>query len=127
MRGMHLFWLAAFVGLGISVLGAGPATAVPTTEFAVTGDVIAPTTYDLAALGALPARTETVTFKTGAGPHTGTFTGPTLWSLLNAVGLQTPAVKNGVLRQYVVAEGSDGYTALFSLGELNPNFGGSAP
>jgi hypothetical protein len=26
-------------------------------------------------------------------------------------------VKNGVFRQYVVAEGSDGYTALFSLGE----------
>src|SRR5262249_5754251 len=71
--------------------------------------------------------TETVTFKTGAGPHTGTFTGPTLWSLLNTVGLQTPAVKNGALRQFVVAEGSDGYTAVFSLGELNPNFGGSNP
>ena len=127
MRRMHSFWLAAIVGLGIPVLGAGPATAIPTTQFTVTGDVVAPATYDLAALSTPPATTETVTFKTGAGPHTGTFTGPTLWSLLNTVGLQTPAVKNGVLRQYVVAAGSDGYTALFSLGELNPNFGGSAP
>src|SRR5262245_35529579 len=118
MRRINLFWLSAFVGLGISALGAGPAAAVPTTEFIVTGDVVAPATYDLAALSALPATTETVTFKTGAGPHTGTFAGPTLWSLLNTVGLQTPAVKNGVLRQYAVAEGSDGYTALFSLGEL---------
>jgi len=127
MRRMHSFWLAVIVSLGVAVLGAGPATAIPTTEFTVTGDVVAPATYDLTALSALPATTETVTFKTGAGPHTGTFTGPTLWSLLNTVGLQTPAVKNGVLRQYVVAEGSDGYTAAFSLGELNPNFGGSAP
>src|SRR5262245_52716961 len=127
MRRMHSFWPAAIVGLGMAVLAAGPATAIPTTEFTVTGAVVAPTTYDLTALSALPATTETVTFKTGAGPHTGTFTGPTLWSLLNTVELQTPAVKNGVLRQYVVAEGSDGYTALFSLGELNPNFGGSAP
>ena len=127
MQRIHWLCLAAFVGLGISALGGGPATAVPTTEFTVTGDVTAPATYDLGELSALPATTETVTFKTGAGPHTGTFTGPTLWSLLNTVGLQTPAVKNGVLRQYVVGEGSDGYTALFSLGELNPNFGGSAP
>jgi DMSO/TMAO reductase YedYZ molybdopterin-dependent catalytic subunit len=61
------------------------------------------------------------------GPQTGTFTGPTLWTLLNTVGLQTPAVKNGILRQYVVAQGSDGYTSLFSLGELAPQFGGSNP
>jgi DMSO/TMAO reductase YedYZ molybdopterin-dependent catalytic subunit len=127
MRSMHSFWLTAIVGLGISALAAGQAGAVPTTEFTVVGDVVAPATYDLAALSALPATTETVTFKTAAGPHTGTFTGPTLWNLLNTVGLQTPAVKNGVLRQYVVAQGSDGYTALFSLGELNPNFGGSNP
>src|ERR1700741_2231973 len=116
MQRIRLFRLAAFVGLGISALGgAGPATAVPTTELIVTGGVLAPTIYDLAALTALPATTETVTFKTGAGPHTGTFAGPTLWSVLNTVGLQTPAVKNGVLRQYVVAEGGDGYTSLFSL------------
>jgi hypothetical protein len=45
---MHSFWLAAIVGLGIPVLGAGPATAIPTTQFTVTGDVVAPATYDLA-------------------------------------------------------------------------------
>src|SRR5271170_6565067 len=32
-----------------------------------------------------------------------------------------------MLLQYVVATGSDGYSALFSLGELNPNFGGGTP
>jgi DMSO/TMAO reductase YedYZ molybdopterin-dependent catalytic subunit len=114
-------------GLGILSLVMGQATAGPTTEFTVTGDVISPATYDLAGLGSLPPTTETVTFQTMNGPQTGSFTGPTLWTLLNTVGLQTPAVKNGILRQYVVAQGSDGYTSLFSLGELAPQFGGSNP
>src|SRR5262249_17881859 len=101
--------------------------AVPTTDFTVTGDLVAPARFQLAALGSLPAMTETVTFQTGSGPQTGAFTGPTLWTLLNTVGLQTPAVKNGILRQYVIAAGSDGYTAAFSLGELAPQFGGRNP
>jgi hypothetical protein len=31
--------------------------------------------------------------------------------------------KNDVLNRYVLATGSDGYKVVFSLGELNPNFG----
>ena len=53
--------------------------------------------------------------------------GPTLWTLLNTVGLQTSALKNGILWQYVIATGSDGYTGVFSLDELAPQFGGSNP
>jgi hypothetical protein len=119
-------WLIAVFGLG-AALAAGQASATATTEFTVIGDVVAPTTYTLPTLAALPPTTETVAFQTMSGPRTGTFTGPTLWTLLNTVGLQTPAVKNGILRQYVVSEGSDGYTAIFSLGELAPQFGGSNP
>jgi DMSO/TMAO reductase YedYZ molybdopterin-dependent catalytic subunit len=120
-------WLVAICGFGVSALVGGQASAGPTTQFTVTGDVVAPATYTLATLEALPPTTETVTFQTMSGPQTGSFTGPTLWTLLNTVGLQTPAVKNGILRQYVIAEGSDGYTSLFSLGELAPQFGGSNP
>jgi DMSO/TMAO reductase YedYZ molybdopterin-dependent catalytic subunit len=120
-------WLVAVVSLAIQAVAAGQANAGPTTQFTVTGDVVAPATYALSDLQALPPTTETVTFQTMSGPQTGTFTGPTLWTLLNTVGLQTPAVKNGILRQYVVAEGSDGYTSLFSLGEPAPQFGGSNP
>jgi len=119
--------LRGILALAVLAIVARHATAGPTTEFTVTGDVVAPAAYDLAALGALPPTIETVTFQTMSGPQTGTFTGPTLWTLLNTVGLQTPAVKNGILRQYVIAQGSDGYTALFSLGELAPQFGGSNP
>jgi len=126
MRAIHSLCLAA-ISLGIVAAPGWDAKAVPTTDFTVTGDLVAPARFQLAALGSLPAMTETVTFQTGSGPQTGAFTGPTLWTLLNTVGLQTPAVKNGILRQYVIAEGSDGYTAAFSLGELAPQFGGSNP
>ena len=127
MRGARSTGLGILTAVGLLVVAARPVEAVPTTEFTVTGDVVVPQTYMLSTLQQLPAATETVTYQTGSGPQTGTFTGPTLWSLLSTVGLQTPAVKNGVLRQYVVATGSDGYSALFSLGELAPQFGGGNP
>jgi DMSO/TMAO reductase YedYZ molybdopterin-dependent catalytic subunit len=123
----HFFGLAVVAGLGFLIVSGWEAKAAPTTQFTVTVDVSAPAVYGLAALESLPPTTETVTFQTGGGPQTGTFTGPTLWTLLNTVGLQTPVVKNGVLRQYVIAAGSDGYASVFSAGELAPQFGGSNP
>jgi hypothetical protein len=95
--------LSGVFALGILTLITGQAMAGPTTEITVTGDVVSPATYDLAALGSLPPTTETVPFQTMSGPQTGSFTGPILWTLLNTVGLQTPAVKNGILGQFVVA------------------------
>ena len=87
------------------------------TSFSVSGDVLHPMTFDLAGLQALPSVTHTV------GDET--FTGVSLWSLLNdVVGIATnPAVKNDILGMYVVATGSDGYKSAFSLGELSPSFG----
>ena len=87
------------------------------TQFTVTGDVRRTLSVDLAALQALPQLSRTV----GAD----TYTGVSLWSLLNVTaGLAThPAVKNDLLDMYVVATGSDGYKALFSMGELSPDFG----
>jgi hypothetical protein len=38
--------------------------------------------------------------------------------------ITNPTIKNDVLRQYVEAIGSDGYAAIFSLGEIDPMFGG---
>ncbi len=48
-----------------------------------------------------------------------------MWTLLNDAGLiADPTIKNDVLREYVEAVGSDGYAAIFSLGEIDPMFGG---
>ncbi len=128
---MPLMRSIGLAGVVCAVFFTGAASetkAGPTTQFTVTGDVTAPATYTPSNLPLLPPTTETVTYQTGGGPQTGTFTGPTLWYLLDtAVGLQSPPVKNGVLRQYVVATGSDGYTSVFALGELDPNFGGGNP
>ena len=130
MRMSRLTWCAAIVGAVLLAGWGWNAAAAPvTTQFTVTGDVTAPATYNFSSLSALPSTTENVTYQSGGTTVNTSFTGPTLWSLMNAVGLVTPPapVKNGVLLQYVLATGSDGYSALFSLGELNPNFGGSSP
>jgi DMSO/TMAO reductase YedYZ molybdopterin-dependent catalytic subunit len=87
------------------------------TQFSVSGAVAHSMSFDLASLQALPAIQQTV----GAT----TYTGASFWDLLSTkVGLATdPNAKNDVLSFYVVATGSDGYRAAFSMGELDPAFG----
>jgi hypothetical protein len=110
-------------------LHAGVAPSLPGTgggvssQFTLTG-VLNPATYTLASLSSLPATTLTATYLAAGVPVTDTYTGVSLWTLLSTAGLITdPAIKNDVLRQYVVAVGSDGYEAVFSLGEIDPAFG----
>jgi DMSO/TMAO reductase YedYZ molybdopterin-dependent catalytic subunit len=86
--------------------------------FTVSGAVGRRATFDLAALQALPAVTQTV------GGNT--YTGVSLWALLNgaSVGLKPDtAVRNPVLSMYAVAVGSDGYRAVISLAEIAPESG----
>jgi hypothetical protein len=60
----------------------------------------------------------------GTTKVTDTYTGASLWDLIQDAGLQTnPAIKNDALNFIVVATGSDGYRAVFSLGEIDPMFG----
>lgn len=101
------------------------------SEFSVSGEVVHPSAFDTAGLAALalPPLTESVTYGTKNGPVSATYTGVSMWSLLNspAVGLKPdPSVaKNDVLGKVVVATGSDGYRVVYSGGELSPSFGGS--
>lgn len=99
-------------GSTTAALGGGAAT-----SFTVSGQVDHVATFDLAALQALPSITQTV--------GSNVYTGVSLWDLLNTtVGVTTDAsVKNDILGMYVVATGSDGYKAVFSMGELSPSFG----
>jgi DMSO/TMAO reductase YedYZ molybdopterin-dependent catalytic subunit len=110
-------------------LHAGTAPSLPGTgggvssQFTLSG-VVHPATYTLASLSSLPATTLTATYTAMGTPVTDTYTGVSLWTLLSTAGLITdPTIKNDVLRQYVVAVGSDGYEAVFSLGEIDPMFG----
>jgi hypothetical protein len=94
------------------------------TEFTLSG-VQNPGTYTAETLASLnQSTTLTATYLAGGTPVTDTYTGVSLWTLLNDAGLITdPTIKNDVLRQYVEAIGSDGYAAIFSLGEIDPMFG----
>ncbi|MES2183793.1 MAG: molybdopterin-binding oxidoreductase [Pseudomonadota bacterium] len=90
---------------------------VVSPSFAVSGAVLRPQTFTLAALQALPATTQAI-----AGTS---YTGVSLFTLLNSVtGLAVDATaKNPSLAMYAVATGSDGYKAMVSLGEIDPGFG----
>jgi hypothetical protein len=86
------------------------------------GDVANPDFYNLPDL--TPVATQTATYAAAGMPVTDTYTGVSLWNILNDAGGPTIAtVKNDILGKYVVATGSDGYKAVFSLGEIDPNFG----
>src|ERR1700722_14819046 len=73
----------------------------------------------------LPVTTESVTYTAAGVPVSDTYTGTTLWNLLNTAGggVDTTSSKNDILSKYVIATGSDGYTAVYSLGEIDPQFG----
>ena len=118
----------AAVTLALAVAAPVSAWATPSTSVAVSGQIGTPTNFGSAALQALPQTTKTEIYKAGGSPVTDTFTGPTLWNVLNAAGgIQTnPAVKNDVLQTYVIATGTDGYKSVISSGEIDPNFGHKA-
>lgn len=83
--------------------------------------------YDTAALQRQPAFTQSVTFTSGSGTQSRTYTGATLWSVLSDAGITLDATKkNDGLNRYVLATGSDGYRVAFGLGEINPEYGNKA-
>ena len=88
----------------------------------VSGDVADPGLYNLPDL--TPTTTETATYTAGGTPVSDTYTGITLYNLLDdAGGVDVTDAKNDILSKFVVATGADGYKAAFSLGEIDPKFG----
>jgi hypothetical protein len=100
----------------------------PSTDLALGGAVANPAVFDEETLAARDdVLMQTVTYTAGGAPVTHTYTGVLLWDLLEDAGVLTdPAVRNDILGFYVVATGSDGYRAAYSLGEVDPRFGGEA-
>ncbi|PKD39008.1 molybdopterin-binding oxidoreductase [Methylomonas sp. Kb3] len=115
-------WVSNLYSLQVGHIDYAPAVGGVSGQFTVNGEVASAVSYDVTSLAAaLPAKIVNV----NTPPLTGSsFTGVSLWDLLNLSGIVTnPGVKNDILGKYVVATGSDGYQAVFALGELNPNFG----
>ena len=76
------------------------------------------------ALAALPQVSVTVATEPGHGPPQRNFTGPLLWTILEAAHLADAAKFRDQVRQTILATGADGYTALVALGEISPEFEG---
>ena len=124
---MPLHQRLAALTAAAALLACAAATAVPSTSVTVSGAVDKPGSSNAAALQALPQVTQTDTFASGTTPQTHTWTGPTLWNVINAAGVRTRlGVKNDLLDRYVLATGTDGYRVVYSLGELSPAFGNRA-
>ncbi len=129
MNAKTLLVVALATGLATSlpspVRAQGMTSGGYSTYFQLLGQVMRPKTYSLASLAVLPVTRQNVVFYAGLGQVSASYTGVLLWDLLGAAGLITnPTIKNDLLRQRVVVTGSDGYQAVFSLGELAPQFGG---
>ncbi len=93
----------------------------------INGDVSKPQTLSFAQLQAVqPQLNQTVSFLNGASPVTNTESGPTLQSVIALAKPKFLACDpTDNLRFYVaVTSGIDGYTALVSWAELDPNING---
>lgn len=114
----------------VAVMMTTPAAAAPLPErvsggpaLRVTGAVQHPLTLALPDLRAMPAAEPS--WQRDRQTHHAR--GVDLLALVDRAGLKLdPAVKNQRLRFAVVAEASDGYEAVFSLGELMPSLGGKS-
>jgi hypothetical protein len=115
---------AAVLSAGITMLLGAGAHADSVT---LVGPTSAAGTYSSSALAADAAANPTTIVNFGG------LTGISLWGLLGGangdITTTTPAGDNGknaILRDYVIATGSDGTQSVVSLGEINPAFGGTA-
>ncbi|EYB66579.1 hypothetical protein DEIPH_ctg094orf0006 [Deinococcus phoenicis] len=100
-----------------------PAVSTAATPIVLTGAAQTPHSSSLADLRTFPSRTLTVSSTSGGQSMTHTYRGVLLFDLLKAPKPNLNAgTKNDALRWGVLARGADGYTALFSWGELDPDF-----
>lgn len=94
--------------------------------FRVFGQVKTPMLFNKGALKKLPVSNQNVTYFAAGSVVSESFTGALLWDLVQSVGIIVDStIKNDILRKTIVVTGTDGYVAVFTAGEIAPNFGGN--
>ena len=81
-------------------------------------------TLDPAALAHMPSVTTHVSFLTGHGTEAADYTGATLWSVLQQLGLTAGANPRDREKQAIVVAGHDGYAVVLAMAEIDPAFEG---
>ncbi len=93
----------------------------PSATLAITGDIPAPLTLPAADLAQLPRETLSIDEQDGAKTA---YQGVPLQAILNKAGIPVGHNLRGkALAAYVLATAKDGYQMIFTLGELDPDFG----
>jgi hypothetical protein len=98
-------------------------TPVPAQDASLTGAVAMPLMLNAATLRALPATTVTLSFQSGSGEETGTYTGVLVWDLLQKAGMVNAPGKNTMLQHSLTITGRDGYAVAVADGEFDPKYG----
>lgn len=81
---------------------------------------------DEALLRSLPAVNVDITYETGQGKKSGSYTGVLLWALLaKAAPIDEPG-KNASLRHTLLVTGRDGYAVALAFGEVDPHYEGKS-
>lgn len=120
-------WLA---GLLLASLAALPAAAQdgaskPAPALSIAGRVERPRILTLAELQAMPAATVEVASTTSTGVQHVKYTGPLLWTLVQAAQpVDDPSGGNTALQHTMLARGQDGYAVALSIGEIDPRVEG---
>jgi len=97
----------------------------PAPGLAISGRVERPRTLTLAELQAMPAATVQVDSTTSTGVQQVKYTGPLLWTLVQAAQpVDDPSGGNTALQHTMLARGQDGYAVALSIGEIDPRMEG---
>jgi hypothetical protein len=113
----YTHWLLAAVLLSGLLFAQAPATAV----LSVQGDIATPLSLTADDLAKMPRETVSVPAPDGSKI---VYEGVTLLALLQKAGAPFGKQLRGkVLSSYVLAKALDGYQVIFTLGELDPDFG----
>jgi DMSO/TMAO reductase YedYZ molybdopterin-dependent catalytic subunit len=110
-------WLVALALLGTHALAQAP----PSAALSIQGDVPSPLSLTAEDLAKMPRETASVPAPDGTKI---VYEGVTLLALLQKAGAPFGKQLRGkVLSTYVLAKAQDGYQVMFTLGELDPDFG----
>jgi len=113
-------WPLALVLLGVLVFAQAPPPAV----LAVQGDIASPLSLTADDLAKMPRESATVPAPDGSKI---VYEGVTLLAVLQKAGAPFGKQLRGkVLSTYLLAKAMDGYQVVFTLGELDPDFGNEA-
>jgi len=116
--------IAFAAALGAALAFAAGAASAADLSLDVAGGVAKPLHLSADQLKSIAPVTVDVTFHTGHGDEKGSFTGASLWTLLQQAGLSDTSGNRPDLHHSIAVIGRDDYVVLLSFGEIDPDFEG---